>query len=81
MGLRTLSSGCPNFAKIDRISVENKLLEGAKYARKSFEKSELQADEQRDNCKTLSRQCHKNSWLQRYTSQKDWYLTVTKFAM
>ena len=29
MGLRTLSSGCPNFAKIDRISVENKLLEGA----------------------------------------------------
>ena len=33
MGLRmTLASGCPNFAKVGRISVENKLLEVAKYA-------------------------------------------------
>ena len=38
MGLRTLASGCPNCTKIDRISMENKLLEVAKYVRKSFDK-------------------------------------------
>ena len=38
MGLRTLASGCPNFTKIDRIFVENKLPEVAKCARKSFDK-------------------------------------------
>lgn len=38
MRLRASSSGCPNFAEIDRISVELKILEVAKNARKSFDK-------------------------------------------
>ena len=36
MRLRASSSGCPNFAEIGWISVENKLLEVAKNAQKSF---------------------------------------------